>query len=249
MLTHDSCPLAHAATASAGDLIKSINSLLKKKGAFDAIIIETTGMADPAPVAQTFFVDEKVEKRCRLDGIITVVDAKHIIQHLDEEKPAGVENESIEQVAFADRILLNKIDLVTPEYLEEVKARLRAINADAQIVCTQQSQVDLSMVMNIRAFDLQKILASEPEFLEQDPMSHIHDKAVSSVGFKFKGNMSQMLLQDWLGELMKTKGTDLFRYKGVLAIKGALRFVICFSSLHSHFFEPLLCRWHSALFV
>merc|ERR1712227_816508 len=99
----------------------------------DAIVIETTGMADPAPVAQTFFVEPKVSKFARLDGIITLVDAKHIEQHLDEEKPEGAENEAVEQVAFADRLLVNKIDLVTEADLARVESRLRAINKFAPL--------------------------------------------------------------------------------------------------------------------
>ena len=105
-----------------GDLTDVLDRMYDRIKDFDGIIIETTGLADPAPVAQTFFVDEKVTQRYTLDGIITVVDAKHIIQHLDDEKPEDIENESVEQLAFADRIMLNKIDLVTDEELKEVES-------------------------------------------------------------------------------------------------------------------------------
>merc|ERR1712070_1107117 len=119
------------------DLIVVLNKLAKRirsgKLKLDGIIIETTGMADPAPVAQTFFVDDEVKSFARLDGIITLVDAKHIEQHLDEEKPEGAENEAVEQVAFADRMILNKTDLVTEEDLERVTQRLRSINQFAPI--------------------------------------------------------------------------------------------------------------------
>ena len=109
------------------------------------MIIETTGMADPAPVAQTFFVDEEIQEIYKLDGIITVVDAKHITQHLDEEKPEGAENESVEQIAFADRVLLNKIDLVPEEEeLQKIENRIKGINGHAQIVRCQQSAVDVT---------------------------------------------------------------------------------------------------------
>merc|ERR1712205_102391 len=107
----------------------------------DAIVIETTGMADPAPVAQTFFVDDGVKEFARLDGIVTLIDAKHIEQHLDEEKPEGAENEAVEQVAFADRMLLNKTDLVSAEDLERVTARLKSINSSAPIVTAERSNV------------------------------------------------------------------------------------------------------------
>ena len=120
------------------DLVKVLEKLADrvKKGTLklDGIIIETTGMADPAPVAQTFFVDDNVKEFARLDGIVTLVDAKHIEQHLDDEKDEGVENEAVEQVAFADRLLLNKTDLVTEKDLERVEKRLRAINSNAPVI-------------------------------------------------------------------------------------------------------------------
>lgn len=122
-----------------GDLIRILKNLLKRKDKFDYVLIETTGLADPAPVAQTFFVDDDISADYELDGIVTVIDAKHILQHLDEVKPDGVENESVEQVAFADRILLNKIDLVTEAELEEVTKKIHAINRSAPIVRTENS--------------------------------------------------------------------------------------------------------------
>merc|ERR1712190_682119 len=117
----------------------------KKKGqTLDGVMIETTGLADPAPVAQTFFADDYIQQHFVLDGILTLVDAKHIIEHLDEEKPEGVENEAVEQIAFADRILLNKTDLVDEKTLDEVEKRIRAINEPVPIKRTQQSCVDLA---------------------------------------------------------------------------------------------------------
>merc|ERR1711972_1170526 len=114
-----------------GDLSAALKRMAEKISSFDGVIIETTGLADPAPVAQTFFVDEELKLSYQLDGIITVVDAKHVLEHLHEEKPEGVENEGVEQVAFADRILLNKCDLVAEETLEEVQKEIRRINANA----------------------------------------------------------------------------------------------------------------------
>merc|ERR1711937_484306 len=124
----------------------------------DGVIIETTGMADPSPVAQTFFLKESIEKNFRLDGIVTLVDAKHIEQHLDEEKPDGAENESVEQVAFADRMILNKTDLVNETDLERVESRLRAINAFAPIVRSTKSEVSTDQVLNIKGFDLKRTM-------------------------------------------------------------------------------------------
>jgi G3E family GTPase len=148
------------------DLITVLEKLCRRVEAgtlkLDGIIIETTGMADPAPVAQTFFVDQMVKSFARLDGIVTLVDAKHIEQHLDEEKPEGAENEAVEQVAFADRILLNKTDLVTEQDLVRVEARLKAINAYAPVQRCCKADVAVDWVLNIGAFDLKRTLEMDP---------------------------------------------------------------------------------------
>ena len=142
------------------DLVKVLEKLADrvKKGTLklDGIIIETTGMADPAPVAQTFFVDDTVKEFARLDGIVTLVDAKHIEQHLDDEKEEGVENEAVEQVAFADRLLLNKTDLVSQKDLERVEKRLRSINSNAPVIRCTRSNVSVDNVLNIHGFDLKR---------------------------------------------------------------------------------------------
>merc|ERR1712039_864516 len=145
-------------------------------------IIETTGLADPAPVAQTFFADDFVQQHMRLDGILTLVDAKHIIQHLDDEKPEGVENEAVEQITFADRIMLNKCDLVeSEEELLEVEKRIRAINERVPIRRPTNSEVEMDYILGIRGFSLDKIIQMDDAFLE-DSHDHQHDNRVSSVG-------------------------------------------------------------------
>tara|TARA_B100000768_G_scaffold152870_1_gene148765 strand:+ start:313 stop:831 length:519 start_codon:yes stop_codon:yes gene_type:complete len=166
-----------------GDLIRILGKLFRFKSDLDAIIIETTGLADPGPVAQTFFMDESIKEFARLDGIVTLIDAKHIEQHLDEEKPEGVENESVEQVCFADRLLLNKVDLVSPEDLTRVEARLRKLNAYAPIVQCQNANVTMENVLNIKAFELQRVLEMDPGFMDLDA-EHMHDEKVFSVGFE-----------------------------------------------------------------
>ena len=202
-----------------GDLTEALDNMHDRIKDFDGVLIETTGLADPAPVAQTFFVDERVTKRYYLDGIVTVVDAKHIIQHLDEEKPEGIENESVEQLAFADRIMLNKIDLVDEDGLAEVESRIKSINAFAPITRTQNSIIDPNELINIGAFDLERTLEMDPEFLDTEA-EHEHDDRVTSTSYKFVGELNVNKLQSWIGQLMREQGEDLFRYKGVLAVKG-----------------------------
>merc|ERR1711988_1662543 len=189
-----------------GDLIAGLKKLIKKGQKtgkmLDGVLIETTGLADPAPVAQTFFADDFVQQHMRLDGIITLVDAKHITQHLDEEKPEGVENEAVEQIAFADRILLNKCDLVESEAdLVEVEPRIRAINETVPIKRTTNSEVEMDYVLGIKGFSLDKIIEMDDAFLE-DSHEHSHDSRVSSVGVDVAGEVVQQKLNEWIGWLL-----------------------------------------------
>lgn len=202
-----------------GDLTDVLDRMYDRIKDFDGVLIETTGLADPAPVAQTFFVDDKVTQRYKLDGIITVVDAKHIVQHVDEEKPEGVENEAVEQLAFADRIMLNKIDLVSEEEIEGVTSKIKSINKTAPIYHTENSLIDPANLINIGAFDLDRTLEMDPEFLDTDA-EHEHDQRVTSTSSKFVGELNVNKLQAWIGKLMREQGEDLFRYKGILSVKG-----------------------------
>lgn len=202
-----------------GDLSVLLAKMYDRIKDFDGVIIETTGLADPAPVAQTFFIDDKVSDKFDLDGIITVVDAKHVVQHIEEEKPEGVENESVEQLAFADRILLNKTDLVTPEELPEIEKKIKSINGNAPIFRTEMSNIHPKHLINIGSFDLKRTLEMDPEFLNTEE-DHQHDQTVSSTSCKFEGELNVSKLQSWISKIIQTKATDLFRYKGVLAVKG-----------------------------
>ena len=205
-----------------GDLVETLKKLAGKVAKFDGVIIETTGLADPAPVAQTFFVDDDIKELYTLDCIVTVCDAKHLIMRLDDEKPEGVENEAVEQLAFADRVLLNKIDLVPDEKdLALIEARIRTINPEVKIIRTEQSKVDWRAVIGVGGFDLDRVLAFEPEFLTDLDAEHQHDDSISSVSVKFEGELMVKGLSNWVSELIQTKGADLFRYKGVMAVKGA----------------------------
>lgn len=204
-----------------GDLVETLKRLARKIDKFDGVIIETTGLADPAPVAQTFFIDEVIQGFYSLDGIVTVVDAKHLIMRLDDEKPEGVENEAQEQLAFADKILLNKIDLVPEEEeLKKIEARIKEINGTAAIHRCTNSEVDWRELINVGAFDIKRVLDFEPEFLTDLDAEHEHDKSVTSTSVKFEGELQVNPLQVWIGKLLQEKGADLFRYKGVFAVKG-----------------------------
>ncbi|KAL3903028.1 MAG: hypothetical protein SGILL_010603 [Bacillariaceae sp.] len=203
-----------------GDLVKALKKLYKRVNTFDGIIIETTGLADPAPVCQTFFVDETIQAQYNLDSVITVTDTKYILERLAEEKPEGAENEAEEQVAFADRILLNKTDLAKDEAeLVKIETALKKINPTASIIRCQHSKVSPKELLNLQAFELQRVLDFDPEFLDEDA-EHEHDATVSSVGVKVEGDVNYQMLQLWIQRLIVEDGANLYRYKGVLAVKG-----------------------------
>ena len=227
-----------------GDLTEVLDRLHPRIRDFDGVLIETTGLADPAPVAQTFFVDDRVTDRYKLDGIITVVDAKHAIPHIDEEKPEGIENEAVEQLAFADRIMLNKIDLVSEEEIKEVEKKIKSINAFAPIYHTQNSIIDPKSLIDIGSFDLERTLKMDPEFLDIDA-EHEHDQRVTSISSKFAGALNVNKLERWIGDLMQNKSEDLFRYKGVLAVKGMDQKYV-FQGVHMLFsglFSEEVAKW------
>ncbi|BAZ90360.1 cobalamin synthesis protein P47K [Raphidiopsis curvata NIES-932] len=194
-----------------GDLIRIIGNLMKRRDKFDHLVIETTGLADPAPVIQTFFVDEDMQNQLSLDAVVTVVDAKHIWQHWEAD-------EAQEQIAFADVILLNKTDLASPEILEELERRIRAMNAMAKIYQTQNSELSMDALLGVRAFDLGRALEIDPNFLGED--THEHDNSVGSVALVELGALDGEKLNAWLGELLRNQGQDIFRMKGILNIAG-----------------------------
>lgn len=196
-----------------GDLIRIVGNLIKRKGGFDGILIETTGLADPAPVVQTFFVDEDLKRKVRLDSVVTLVDAHHFLDRL------GDGHEAEEQVAFADTILLNKIDLVADSRKADVLAAVRAVNKTATIHETVRSNVDLGLVLGRRAFDLDKILEVEPGLLEEED-AHEHDATITSVSLKADRPLDADKFSAWIRELINSRGTDIFRSKGILCLNG-----------------------------
>lgn len=194
-----------------GDLIRIIGNLMRRRNKFDHLVIETTGLADPAPVIQTFFVDEDMRDQLQLDAVVTVVDAKHIWQHWDAD-------EAQEQIAFADVILLNKTDLVTPEQLDELEKRIRGMNAIAKVYRTRNSELEMEALLGVNAFDLKRALEIDPQFLSED--AHEHDESVYSVALVEPGELDGEKLQRWMGGLLQTQGPNIFRMKGILNLKG-----------------------------
>ena len=197
-----------------GDLVRIIGGLMKRAGKLDGIIVETTGLADPAPVAQTFFVDDEVRAKTKLDAIVTVVDARFLADRLADS------HEAEEQIAFADAILLNKIDLVDEAQLAATEARVRAINPYAKLHRTRASGVALDAILDQGAFDLQRILAVEPDFLETGH-EHAHDEAIGSTSATVDGPVDPEKLKIWIDRLLATQGQSILRSKGVLSIAGA----------------------------
>jgi G3E family GTPase len=195
-----------------GDLVRILGSLMKRRQKLDGIIVETTGLADPAPVAQTFYMDEDVKRATRLDAIVTLVDAKNLAARLADSKEAA------SQIAFADIVVLNKMDLVTEEEAAEVERRITAINPYAEIRRATKSAVPIEAVMGRDAFKLERILEREPTFLTED--NHSHNEDIMSVSFEVDQPLDEAKFQNWIGELLQSKGQDLLRTKGVLAYAG-----------------------------
>jgi G3E family GTPase len=214
-----------------GDLIRIIDGLMRRKGKFDAIIVETTGLADPAPVAQTFFVDDAVGAKTKLDAVVTVADAKWLKDRLRDAPEAK------NQIAFADVILINKTDLVAEADLREVEARIRGLNPYATIHRTQRCAVPLPEVLGRGAFDLDRILDIEPQFLERDDdhdhhhdhgddhhhehggLKHYHDEEMQSLALKSDKPLNPDKFFPWMQELVAKEGRNILRCKGILAFR------------------------------
>jgi G3E family GTPase len=216
-----------------GDLVRIIDGLMRRKGKFDAIIVETTGLADPAPVAQTFFVDEGVGRRAKLDAVVTVADAKWLKDRLKDAPEAK------NQIAFADVIIINKTDLVSAPELDEVEGRIRAINPYAKLHKTQRCAVPLAEVLGRNAFDLDRILDIEPEFLEVEHhhhdhdhghhdhahahhdggLKHYHDEEMQSLSLKTEAPLDPDKFFPWVQTLVQEEGPNILRCKGILSFK------------------------------
>ena len=209
--------------------------LTEEHGRRYAVIVETTGLADPAPVAQTFFMDQDVADAAKLDAVVTVADAKWLLERLKDAPEAK------NQIAFADVILLNKTDLVTPEELSAVEARIRAINPYARIHRTQKCAVPIGEVLDRNAFDLERIIEIEPSFLE-DGHHHHHDEAMQSISAKVSGTVDPEKFMPWLSDLTQRQGPDILRCKGIVAFPSEPRRFV-FQGVHMILDGDLQREW------
>jgi G3E family GTPase len=189
-----------------GDLLRSLFQLLEHRDKFDTLMIETTGLADPAPVVQSFFVDDQIKSEYQLNGVITVVDAKHIFQQLKESPEAK------EQIAFADMVLLNKIDLINPEDLPELEYKIRNINGAARICQTRNSDVDIATVLDLCSLDLE-VKA------EKHDHNHKHTEDIETVAIATLGDLDGLKLSQWFRELLAEFGERIMRMKGILNLR------------------------------
>lgn len=233
-----------------GDLVKMLLELVKtRRDKFDHIVIETTGLAKPGPVIETFCTDELVSRHVKLDGVVTLVDSKHVLQHLNEVKPRFVVNEAEEQIAYADRIIVNKTDLVTDSELEVLTKRIKHINGIAEIKLAKFGCVDMDFVLGVGGYDLDRINSlvqgddhathrheagheNHNGHHHHHHHDHVHDSTVSSVSIVCEGNLDLDELDDWLERLIEEKGEDLYRMKGVLSVNGSSERYV-FQGVHS----------------
>jgi G3E family GTPase len=242
-----------------GDLIRTVHGLLAKSGNFDAIIVETTGLADPGPVAQTFFVDGFLKSRTVLDSVTTVVDARHVGLRLSDSR------EAVEQIAFADQIVLNKTDLVSEQDLVEVEQRLRKLNPLAPIHRAQRSNVPLEAILERKSFDLDRITTLEPEFLNPSHGTpghvhdedcdhnhghdrshghhdHMHDEEIKSVSLTSNSPMDRKKITRWITDITQTQGQNILRAKGIINIAGNDRRLV-FQAVHMVLEGDLQRKW------
>ncbi|ACD14716.1 MULTISPECIES: CobW family GTP-binding protein [Burkholderiaceae] len=223
-----------------GDLVRILSTLAARRDAgelgFDRVIVETTGLADPAPVAQTFFADEAVQERYLLDAIVTVVDARHGADQLDEH------HEAQEQVGFADRILVSKADLAGEAQTQALMQRLRQMNPRAPIRESHFGKTDLTQLLDTRSFDLDAIVEIEPDFLQD--VSHTHDDDVTSFVYRNTAPLDQEKLEAFFSTIVTIYGTSMLRYKGVLNVAGADRRLV-FQGVHMIFGADLGTPWRA----
>lgn len=202
------------------DLISALRNLLEAGHDIDRIVIETSGLADPAPVVQTFVLDEVLSKRMALDAIVTVVDTRHIVTQLEQEIAK-------EQICFADLLILNKVDLESEDTLRAVETKMRSLNPLARIVRARNCNVAPSELLDIGAFDLKRILTIEPDLLDDHEHDHEHDESITCIALQDDTPLVPELFNKWLNTLVQDTGKDLFRLKGVMNFADEPRRFVC----------------------
>jgi G3E family GTPase len=229
-----------------GDLIRTLGQLSATRKKFDAILLETTGVADPAPIVYTVQTNPKISEHYRIDSIICLADCKHLNQHLDEVKPENAVNEAQQQIAFADKILLNKIDLVTEEEKKALKERLASLNQFATLIETERSRAPLDKILGINSFNMESILTYEPTFFEDheaEKKQHRTD-LVQSVGVQFEGNLHAQWFNMFMMDLLRERAADLYRTKGLLSFHGQGNVKFVFQGVHEQInFGPAKDPW------
>lgn len=228
-----------------GDLVRTLGQLASRRKDFDAILLETTGLADPAPIVYTVQTNPKMSDNYRIDSIVCLADCKHLALHLDEVKPENAVNEALQQVAFADKILLNKIDLVSPEEKKALEDRLRTINKFATVIETERSRAPLEKILGINSFNMESILSVDPNFFDEEDTKKEHNlELVQSVGIKFEGNLHAQYFNMFMMDLLRERAADLYRTKGVLSFHGQGDVKFVFQGVHEQInFGPAQNPW------
>jgi G3E family GTPase len=228
-----------------GDLVRTLGQLVKRRHDFDAILLETTGLADPAPIVYTIQTNSKMSENYFIDSIVCLADCKHLALHLDDIKPDGSANEALQQVAFADKILLNKIDLVSLEEKLKLKARLATINKFAVVIETERSRAPLEKILGLNSFNMESILSYDPDFFEEQEDGSKHNlELVSSVGITFTGNLHAQWFNMFMMDLLRERAADIYRSKGLLSFHGQGDTKFVFQGVHEQInFGPSKEPW------
>jgi len=231
-----------------GDLVRTLGGLVEKRLQFDAVMLETTGLADPAPIIATLKSNQWIDDNFQIDAVVCLASAKHVKAHLEEVKPDGAVNEAVQQVAFSDKILLNKVDLVSPEELASIRKDIRKINHFAEVIECEKSRVDLTKIIGINSFDIEKCIDLDPVLFKQGGLEEsgkVHDLSmVSSVGISVEGFLDVPKFNIFMAELLQTRAADLYRSKGVLSFAGQGNQKFVFQGVHEQIdFGPAQTTW------
>ena len=228
-----------------GDLVRTLGQLAKRRKDFHAILLETTGLADPAPIVYTIQTNSKMSENYYIDSIVCMADSKFLQQHLDEKKPDGAVNEAYQQVAFADKILLNKIDLVTEQEKLALKERLAKINKFAITIETEKGRAPLDQILGLNSFNMEDILSIDPDFFENMEGDSKHNlEVVQSVGVQFKGELNAQWFNLFMMDLLRERAADIYRSKGLLAFHGQGNTKFVYQGVHEQInFGPAKEPW------